>query len=286
VAAVLDEHEIDCSAVSRVWERSLLLTSTEPGVEGIEGGGVEWDDSFGVEFAEWHAQPTAGGAVVDDRVEFEFEQFADAETGAAQDRQRHASEGVVEVVDCGHQRLIDVGGECAREKRGLFGDVAGEHQSPRGCGPSPFGDVVEERAHADCCVSCDERSDSSVAVIASTSTRGGPPEERFDVAAFEVFDRVEFGERDGDELAEHCESRGELVDRLWSQHCRSGAELVEDGGTDLGRRNGGESAFPGEWSALSALCGRAVNEASFEQQLANAEQSRTAAVADRRCPRF
>ena len=55
VSAVLDEHEIDWSAVSRVREGALLLTSCEPVVERVEGGGVERDDSVGVEFAERNA---------------------------------------------------------------------------------------------------------------------------------------------------------------------------------------------------------------------------------------
>ena len=131
VAAVLDENEVDWSVVSGVWECSLLLASGEPVVEGVEGGGVEGDDSFGVEFAERHAQPAAGGAVVDDCVEFEFEQFTDAQTGPTQDRQRDAGEGVIEVVDGGHESLVDIRGERAREECGLFGDVAGEHQSAR-----------------------------------------------------------------------------------------------------------------------------------------------------------
>lgn len=55
VSAVLDEHEVDWSPVPGVWECSLLLTCGEPVVEGVEGGGVERDDSFGVEFSERHA---------------------------------------------------------------------------------------------------------------------------------------------------------------------------------------------------------------------------------------
>ena len=81
VSTVLGEHEIDGSAVTGVWERALLLSVSEPFIERVEGGGVEGDDTFVVEFAEWDAQPAAGWAVVDDRVEFEVQQFADAEPG-------------------------------------------------------------------------------------------------------------------------------------------------------------------------------------------------------------
>lgn len=78
VAAVLDEHEVCWSMCSRVRPGALLLSVCEPFVERFEGVAVEGDDSFGVELADRDAQPASGWAVVDDRVEFEVEEFADA----------------------------------------------------------------------------------------------------------------------------------------------------------------------------------------------------------------
>ena len=73
VPPVFDEHEVGRPMCSRVWPGALSLSVSEPFIEGFEGVTVEWDDSFGVELADRDAQPTPGGPVVDDRVEFEFQ---------------------------------------------------------------------------------------------------------------------------------------------------------------------------------------------------------------------
>jgi hypothetical protein len=76
--------------------------------------------------------------VVDDTVEFEIEQFAEAQTGAEQDLDGAASGGVVELVDAGHEVAVAVGAQRSRDGFGEAWQVAAMDKRPgRLLRPSP-----------------------------------------------------------------------------------------------------------------------------------------------------
>lgn len=88
-------------------------TTADPVVEGVESGLVERHGPLVVELAERHSEPGAVVGVVDNTVEFEIEQFAEAQTGAAQDLDGAASGG--DTAWC--WRAIDTGRPAARRPR-------------------------------------------------------------------------------------------------------------------------------------------------------------------------
>jgi hypothetical protein len=77
----------------------------EPVVERFQRG------PFVVELAERDSRPGAVGSVVDEVVDLEVEQLADAQPGVAQHGDANACEAVVEVGDRGHDGGVDLGWE-------------------------------------------------------------------------------------------------------------------------------------------------------------------------------
>ena len=109
-------------------------------------------------------------AVVDEVVELEVEELADAQPGATQHDDGVPREPVVQFSDGGHQGLVDVGREGSGQGVGLAGDVGVEHERVWWrVGPSPRGDVVEEGAHGDCGVGVDVDTDGPVRVVAAAA---------------------------------------------------------------------------------------------------------------------
>jgi hypothetical protein len=82
-------------AVARVRQGPLRPAVGGPVVQRRQGGGVQRDRALGAELAQGDAQPAAGGAVVDDAVEFQVEQLAKPQTHAAQHQQPAAGEPVL-----------------------------------------------------------------------------------------------------------------------------------------------------------------------------------------------
>jgi hypothetical protein len=145
-AAVDDPQELDRAAGAWVEQRPAASSDGGPLVEGGQGGVVEGDGAFGVQLAERDAQPGAVVAVVDEAVEFEVEELAEAEAGAAQDADGEAGGGISESVDAGHQVAVSVGRERPRDCVGQPGKIASMHERPCGpVSPSPQGEVFEER---------------------------------------------------------------------------------------------------------------------------------------------
>jgi hypothetical protein len=67
-----------------VVQGALPAADCEPGVEGGEGVGVERDDPFGVQLAEWHLQPGAVSGQFPQAVKFEVEELTEPKPGAAE----------------------------------------------------------------------------------------------------------------------------------------------------------------------------------------------------------
>ena len=140
-----DPHEVDRSVGSGMLHRSAGASVSSPFVEGCEGGFVDGDGAFGVEFADRDTQPGAVVVVVGEAVEFEVQEFAGSQAGAAQNSDRAACGDVVEFVDGGHQVAVGVGGQRSGDGGRDPGKVAAMEQwSWRPLGPTPQGDVFEE----------------------------------------------------------------------------------------------------------------------------------------------
>jgi hypothetical protein len=67
------EQEVGRSPISRVGQATLASADGGPGVQGRQRRLVEWDDAFGVEFAERHFEPAAVSGKVPEAVQFEVE---------------------------------------------------------------------------------------------------------------------------------------------------------------------------------------------------------------------
>jgi hypothetical protein len=144
--AVDDEQQLDGPLGARVDQSPAPAPTADPVVEGVEGGLVERHGPLVVELAERHSEPGAVVGVVDDTVEFEIEQFAEAQIGAAQDVDGAASGGVVELVDGGHEVSVAVGAQRSGDGFGEAWQVAAMDKRPgRSLRPSPQGEVLEER---------------------------------------------------------------------------------------------------------------------------------------------
>jgi hypothetical protein len=160
-------------SVTRVGSGPLAGAVSEPLVERFERGVVDGDGSFVVDLAERDPQPGAVGAVVDEVVELEIEQLADAQPGVAQHGDADAGEPVLEPRDGGHDRGVDVGRERAWQRLGLARDVGVEHQpSSWRVSPAPRGDVVQEGAHGDGGMGVHVRADGSGPVVAASAGSG------------------------------------------------------------------------------------------------------------------
>jgi hypothetical protein len=128
-----------------VGQGPLAAADGQPGVEGVEGVGVERDDAFGVQLAEGHFQPGAVSGEFPQAVQFQVEQLAEPQPGAAEQHDPGAGGGVVELVDGVHERPVDVGRQGPGQRGGEPGNVAAvQHQGGWPVGPAPDGDVVEE----------------------------------------------------------------------------------------------------------------------------------------------
>lgn len=133
-------------------------------------------------------QPGAGRTVVDDAVELEVEQLAEAQAGAWEHDESAAGEGVLELVDGAHQRGVVVGNQRARQRPLETGDGGGEHELVAGLfGPAPQGDVVEEVADREQGGVRDGGRDRLAARDPAASEAGGVvAQERLDVASVEL----------------------------------------------------------------------------------------------------
>jgi len=117
-----------------------------PVVKGLEDGLVEGHGPLVAELADRHSEPGAVVGAVDDTVEFEIEQLARAQTGAAQDLHGAARDGVVELVDGGHEVAVAVGAQHSGNGFGEAWQVAAMDKRPgRSLRPSPQGEVIDER---------------------------------------------------------------------------------------------------------------------------------------------
>src|SRR5262249_8515707 len=183
-AASFGEHEVAQPSVTGVGQRPLPAPTSDPGVEGGEGFGVERDHAFGAELADGDLEPGAVGAEVDETVQFEVQQFADAQPGGSQHDDGGGGEVVVEAVDGGHQVTVDSWWQGSWEGFGEAGQV-GEEEQPAGrlAGPAPRRDVFEEHTQIDdVVVELGGRHGATAAVVAPARSGAGPGEERFDVS--------------------------------------------------------------------------------------------------------
>lgn len=110
-AASVHEQELGGPAVAGMGEGPLASPVGHPCVECGKRGGVEGDGALGAEFADRHLDPGAVRGGVPQAVELEVEQLAQAHSGAAQDGEAVAGEGVAESGDGGHEVTVDVGRE-------------------------------------------------------------------------------------------------------------------------------------------------------------------------------
>ena len=91
---MLDEQEVGGLAGAGVWQGALGAALRCPSVQRVEGRLVQGDGAFGAELAQWDLQPAAVTGEVEQAVQLEVEQFAQAQPGAAQDGQAVAGERV------------------------------------------------------------------------------------------------------------------------------------------------------------------------------------------------
>ena len=111
---------------------------------------VQRDGAFGGELAEGDLEPAAVAGEVEQAVQLEVAQFAQAKSSAAQDRQRVPGEGVGQLRDGSHQVSVVVGGQRPGQRSVQPGDVPGvDQRGGRAVGPAPDGEVLEERAQVD-----------------------------------------------------------------------------------------------------------------------------------------
>jgi hypothetical protein len=80
---VFEEQELSQPAVAGVGQRTLSAPFCDPGVDHLDGVGVQRHHAFGVELADRHPQPGAVAGEVQQAVQFQVEQFADAHAGGA-----------------------------------------------------------------------------------------------------------------------------------------------------------------------------------------------------------
>jgi len=122
---VLDEQEVGGLAVAGMRQRPLVPSLGGPGVQRRQGCLVQRDGALAGELAEGDLEPAAVAGEVEQAVQLEVEQFAQAQSGATQNRQPVPGEGVGELGDGGHQLSVVVGGQCAGQRPVQPGDVTG-----------------------------------------------------------------------------------------------------------------------------------------------------------------
>ena len=166
-------------------------------------------DAFGGELAERHLQPGAGRAVVDDAAEFEVEQLADPQPGAAQHGQPARANGSSRSATAAISRASTSGVRARGSGWASSGNVGGEHQPPGGpFGPAPGGDVVEQVAHARARWLHDRGRDLLVAGHAGPASDGcGSSQELLDVAAVQLPQDAHLGMLRGEVLGERRSGR-------------------------------------------------------------------------------
>jgi len=92
---VLGEQEVGEHPGAWVRQRPVRTTEADPLVEHGDGGRRQRHHAFGGELAQRYLQPGAGGPVVDDAAQFQVEQLADPQPGAAQHDQPDTGERIV-----------------------------------------------------------------------------------------------------------------------------------------------------------------------------------------------
>ncbi len=147
-AAVVGEQELGGPPGAGVRQRPARGAVGDDAVDQGDGLLIERHHPFGVQLAERHLQPgTLPGDLVH-AVEFEVDQFPDAQPGGALQQQRVGGQPVRPVLQRADEPAVQVRGQVARQRTGHFRDVGGEHQpAVRRLGPAPFGDVVEQTGH-------------------------------------------------------------------------------------------------------------------------------------------
>jgi len=80
---VFEEQELSQPAVAGVRQCTLAAPLGDPGVDHLDGVGVQRHHAFGVQLADWHSQPGAVPGEVQQTVQFQVEQFAHAHAGGA-----------------------------------------------------------------------------------------------------------------------------------------------------------------------------------------------------------
>ena len=140
------EQKVGGPAVARVNQGALAAADCQPGVEGGEGVGVQRHDPFGVQLAERHLQPGAVPGQLPQTVQFQVEELAEPQAGAAEQHAPGAGRDIVELLDGVHECSVDVGRQRPGQRCGESRYVAAvQHQGGWPVGPAPDCDVVEER---------------------------------------------------------------------------------------------------------------------------------------------
>ena len=80
---MFEEQELSQPAVAGVGQRALPAPLGDPGVDHLHNVGVQRHHAFGVQLADRHSQPGAVAGEVQQAVQLQVEQFADAHAGGA-----------------------------------------------------------------------------------------------------------------------------------------------------------------------------------------------------------
>lgn len=176
---------------------------------------------------------------VEQAIQLEFEQFAQAQPGAAQDGQAVAGERVGEVGDGGHHVAVVIGGERTGQRPIQPWDVPGVQQpGRRSFGPAPDREIIEERAQVDHGPFGHRRGDRSVtgdpAPPGSTVVVAQEP---FQVGAGQLRQPTHLGVRGGEVLAEHDQAVRAQRQGARSQRGRHQREVAQRDLADLRLRD-------------------------------------------------
>ena len=213
--------------------------------------------------------------VVGEAVEFEVEQFAGSQAGAAQDSDGAACGDVVEFVDGGHQVAVGVGAQRSGTARREAWEVAAmDERSWWSFGPAPERDVFEERLQRrDGSVLAGDRHRLPVAAAALVMGRVWFQVRNSSMTrAVELIEPVDVGMVGREPHGEHLEGVASVLDRGRSQRCRARLEVALHEPTDLGLRDLGELVSEASSPDVRML-GWCCEEAELEAHLLQRSES-------------
>ena len=219
----------------------------DPLVERGDGGRRQRHHAFGGELAQRHLQPGAGGPVVDDAAEFQVEQLADPQPGAAQHVQPDPGERIIQASNGVHHRRVDVGGQRARQRLVKLGDVGGEDQPPRRrLFPAPGGDVIEQVAQAQHRRLRDRGRDGATgaggSALPAPAPGTVPGQVALDAGAVQPAQAGNLGVVGGEVFGERQQVVDQRFHRLRAQHRRAHPDVAQQGVPDrFGHRDLGET---------------------------------------------